>query len=65
MIERVVGIQGEPGCFHEEAANQYYGEQEGDVRYVPFESHELLLHNLFIFILISFLILFLSFLILF
>src|SRR3990167_8600971 len=47
MIERVVGIQGEPGCFHEEAANQYYGEQEGDVRYVPFESHELLLHNLF------------------
>ncbi len=47
MTELVVGIQGESGSFHEAAGNEFYTDNADSIRYVPFASHELLLHNLF------------------
>ena len=47
MTKVTVAGQGEVGSFHYAVANEFFGDMGMGVDYVPFESHELLLHNLF------------------
>ncbi len=47
MTQTLVGIQGELGSFHEQAANEFYASRLDDIQYVSHPTHEALLHDLF------------------